>query len=335
MNFRKGRTTICRKEERDNLMITMMNQQYPVAKSPTSWKKRFFGDRKHHHHHHDRKVSIGKDRVPSDERLCDVERRKKGKIKSRDDGGGGDVRENWRRHSTPDYVIADYIAATEMLMNESNLTSHPDQKMLSAPKLEDLGEAFDTEDRHHGHSRTNSTPATAFRFENIPEYNELDTVKSRSITPEETDKLSISMMKLPENKKIRKVSSKRFSKLLARKQSLQYEESPLQSAVYNYDLATLEKLLCNNNNVDFDVNCLYTPGVSLLHQACVLGDINITTLLVEKGANVNLQTWNKMSPIKLATVYGHFDIAQYLISSGAYVHDIVNGSQFDAKKPKI
>ena len=52
-------------------------------------------------------------------------------------------------------------------------------------------------------------------------------------------------------------------------------------------------------------------------------------LLLDKGADLNAQTWAQWSPTKLAVTYGHFEVAQLLLDNGARVDDVVNGFQLD------
>ena len=115
---------------------------------------------------------------------------------------------------------------------------------------------------------------------------------------------------------------------MKRKLSLHGAENNLQNAVNNNDYEALEKMLSNGKD-NLDINYMYPPGVSLLHQACVLGDIDVIKLMVDKGADVNAKTWAQWTPAKLAVTYGHFEVAQLLLDSGARVDDIVNGFQVD------
>ena len=107
--------------------------------------------------------------------------------------------------------------------------------------------------------------------------------------------------------------------------------SALKAAVADQDYETLQKLLnqgsTDNSTQPYDINHMYSPGVSLLHQACILGDFQTVKLLVEKGADVTMVTWSNLSPLLLATTCGHFDVAQLLLLAGANVEDVKNGHQ--------
>ena len=103
-------------------------------------------------------------------------------------------------------------------------------------------------------------------------------------------------------------------------------ELTLQNAINDEDYDTVEKILLSKAD-SYDINYLHPPGVSILHQACTLGDFRTVKLLMEKGADVRLRTWSHLSPLMLATTCGHFDVAKLLIVSGADVDDIKDGHQ--------
>ena len=102
----------------------------------------------------------------------------------------------------------------------------------------------------------------------------------------------------------------------------------LQHAVIHKDLDMLEKLLPEENYVN-EINYLEPPGVNILHQACVFGDLKIIKLLLRKGAKVNLKTWARLSPLKIAVMYGHYEVAQFLLLTGADLNEIKDGFQHE------
>ncbi|KAK4328896.1 hypothetical protein Pmani_000705 [Petrolisthes manimaculis] len=59
---------------------------------------------------------------------------------------------------------------------------------------------------------------------------------------------------------------------------------------------------------------------SILHHACARGHLNIVSLLIERGANVNAEDSNRTSPLHTACFYGHQRIVQLLLDSGANVN---------------
>ena len=73
------------------------------------------------------------------------------------------------------------------------------------------------------------------------------------------------------------------------------------------------------------------PGVSALHQACVLGNVKILILLLDYGANINQKTFSELSPLQVATLFGHFEAAQCLILRGADSIDIRDGFKHDVR----
>ena len=103
-------------------------------------------------------------------------------------------------------------------------------------------------------------------------------------------------------------------------------ESVLQHAIKNSDAESLQKLLQDVQHRT-EINHSKSPGVTVFHQACVFGDVKIIQILLSNGADVNLRTWSKLSPVKIATIFGHFDAARLLVESGADQVDVVNGYQ--------
>ena len=161
----------------------------------------------------------------------------------------------------------------------------------------------------------------------------LPVIRGRNLSSVSNDKdeleTSLSLLNISvTNKRNRAPSPSRFGKRLARRfvSLSQSNESLLLHAVTNQDYEMIEKLVCAEDN-ECNINYLYPPGVTILHQACVLGDFEIVKLLIEKGADVKIKTWSNLSPTKLAVTYGHFDIAQLLLLTGADVDDIKNGIQ--------
>ena len=63
------------------------------------------------------------------------------------------------------------------------------------------------------------------------------------------------------------------------------------------------------------------------HQASVFGDIEIVQVLIANGADINQKTWSDLTPVKIACIYGHFDVAKLLIDFGADQYDVMNGYQ--------
>ena len=58
-------------------------------------------------------------------------------------------------------------------------------------------------------------------------------------------------------------------------------------------------------------------GAPPLWCAAAAGHMDIVTLLVSHGANVNSTTKTNSTPLRAACFDGHFDIVEYLITNGA------------------
>ena len=118
-----------------------------------------------------------------------------------------------------------------------------------------------------------------------------------------------------------------FRKRLAQKfrfTSQQSSETLLQTAIVQQDYESLDKLLESEPNIN---SIHLSLGATLLHQAILIGDFCSVRILVAKGADVGLKTSCGISPTLLAAQCGHFDIAQFLLTSGANVQDVQNGHQ--------
>ena len=71
-----------------------------------------------------------------------------------------------------------------------------------------------------------------------------------------------------------------------------------------------------NENLN-GVNSMRPHGITPLHIACVAENIKFVMALTEKGADVCLKTKVGLSPLKLAFLFGHYDVAEYLIIQGS------------------
>ena len=70
----------------------------------------------------------------------------------------------------------------------------------------------------------------------------------------------------------------------------------------------------------FDVNYVFKDSskeFTLLHFAANFGDTNVTKLLLEEGANIDIKDQNKNTPLHLAASNGHTDIAKLLLEKGS------------------
>ncbi|MCF8474765.1 MAG: ankyrin repeat domain-containing protein [Emcibacter sp.] len=88
-----------------------------------------------------------------------------------------------------------------------------------------------------------------------------------------------------------------------------------------FDLSSLnmpEKLLDYLQTID-NIDCLSGDGFSALHLACFFGALDCASILVEKGANVNIHADNisDLRPIHSACAAGHGAIVNLLLKAGA------------------
>lgn len=65
-------------------------------------------------------------------------------------------------------------------------------------------------------------------------------------------------------------------------------------------------------------NCFsFQKGNTALHIASLAGQSMIVTILVEDGANVNVQSLNGFTPLYMAAQENHEDVVRFLLSHGA------------------
>lgn len=111
------------------------------------------------------------------------------------------------------------------------------------------------------------------------------------------------------------------SRALARSSSYADDEAVLINAVARQDTSAVRRSLEAGKA---DVNVLRN-GMAPIHHACVTGDMNIVKLLMRYEADINLSTKENKTPVKLAALHGHFELAEYLIAMGGKDTDIVHG----------
>lgn len=111
------------------------------------------------------------------------------------------------------------------------------------------------------------------------------------------------------------------SRTLARSSSYADNEAVLLNAVAREDTSAVRKTL-ETGKVDVNV---IRNGMGPIHHACISGNVNIVKLLLRYEADINLKTKQEKTPIKLAVLHGHFELAEYLIAMGGEDKDIVHG----------
>lgn len=62
--------------------------------------------------------------------------------------------------------------------------------------------------------------------------------------------------------------------------------------------------------------CIYRTA---LHNAAERGFLEIATDILNHGADINAQNWNKITPLHLAAKYGRFDMVEMLVERDAYM----------------
>ncbi|RMZ96205.1 putative S-acyltransferase 23 [Brachionus plicatilis] len=90
--------------------------------------------------------------------------------------------------------------------------------------------------------------------------------------------------------------------------------TPMHWAVYDGSVETVRYLLNNNAIHDSSSN---KANQSPLHWACAKGRLEMVSLLVEKGINVNQKDSKGYTPLITASQFGNAAIITYLISLGA------------------
>uniref|UniRef100_A0A7M5WRJ2 Uncharacterized protein n=2 Tax=Clytia hemisphaerica TaxID=252671 RepID=A0A7M5WRJ2_9CNID len=121
----------------------------------------------------------------------------------------------------------------------------------------------------------------------------------------------------------RRTASKNMpgTRKLSRSSSYADCEAVLLNAVAHEDVGTVKRIL-ESDKVDLNI---IRNGLAPLHHACLNGNMTIIRLLIKNNVDVNLQTKDGKTPIKLAVMNGHFELAELLISHGSKDTDIIDG----------
>ena len=110
-------------------------------------------------------------------------------------------------------------------------------------------------------------------------------------------------------KRSKKISKKRFSR---RNKTQEGGSQEIISAVSTNKMNIIINFLKNGGNVNYMNN----NGYTLLHVACMHGNLDIMRLLLAHGANVN-QPGSNYSPLYEAAIRGHFEMVEELLNRGA------------------
>ena len=110
---------------------------------------------------------------------------------------------------------------------------------------------------------------------------------------------------------------------LVRPRSVSFDPTAkLYTAAAENDTTELKAILDSGKA---DPNILYLSGIAPLHIAATEGHLDAIKLLVQYGANINIQGAEGFSPLEFALRGGHFDCASFLIKVGAETKKIVHG----------
>ena len=96
------------------------------------------------------------------------------------------------------------------------------------------------------------------------------------------------------------------------------DDSIIDMAVYLRELEKFESLLENNNKIDSRNLTDSTP----LHLAALDGHLELATLLISNGANVNAKCKFGETPLHFAAGEGHKEIVEFLVTKGADINAI-------------
>jgi len=100
-------------------------------------------------------------------------------------------------------------------------------------------------------------------------------------------------------------------------------DSPLADAAEKSDHATIQKLLKQSA----DVNAAQPDGMTALHWATRLDDLETARLLVKSGANVSMTNRYGVAPLSLACQNGNTEIVELLLAAGADANTTLRGGE--------
>ncbi len=99
--------------------------------------------------------------------------------------------------------------------------------------------------------------------------------------------------------------------------------SPIADAVEKGDRAGIRSLLEQRVNV----NAAQADGMTALHWAAYLDDVEIARRLVEAGASMDVKTRYGVTPLSLACRNGNGDLVELLLASGADANSCLRGGE--------
>lgn len=94
------------------------------------------------------------------------------------------------------------------------------------------------------------------------------------------------------------------------------ETNDLHRAAKKGDLVAVTKLL-TDTNMKMTVNAVDENGFTPLMYASIIGDVTISNMLIENGADVNAQNQSGATALMLAAKYDHLKLCKKLVKAGA------------------
>jgi len=91
-----------------------------------------------------------------------------------------------------------------------------------------------------------------------------------------------------------------------------HKEIMLYEAVETQNIPRIKELIEAGTNL----NVVY-EGMTVLHMAAKIGNVEIVNIFLEAGANVDAKDSDDATPLHYAAVYGHLAVVKQLITAGA------------------
>lgn len=92
-------------------------------------------------------------------------------------------------------------------------------------------------------------------------------------------------------------------------------DTALMLACYLQNMSAVTQLISAGAKIN-------RAGWTALHYAAAIGDTKIMLLLIDKSANIDVESPNKTTPLMMAVRSGNTDAVQLLLSKGADIHRI-------------
>jgi ankyrin only family protein len=132
----------------------------------------------------------------------------------------------------------------------------------------------------------------------------------------------------------------RFEEIKQNSYSLAYQKIPQDMSISNYEGLSCLHLAAMNGHLDIveflmdkdiDVNLKdRKTGRTILHNACLAGDINLVKLLLRhKSCNINARAYDDSTPFDLARATDHDNVCMALAAAGAKYGDENSDFEFD------